>query len=208
VEEGPVEGHSFWYRTQIDLENGNRLEFDLTVPKAIPELNLSTVRVGRHGGDSTTDEEFRRILYPKIGAITVAGGHVETAMKRLLLLLTGASGKFSTVDKTWTDLHKALREESELQDGDPRRAKLKDALDWADEKEVKRRRDNIVHAYWWIFSGSGVRRSRFYRRQDGATMVSSLEDLDEDAGLLFDYAQLLDEILGEDWARAMLPRID
>jgi hypothetical protein len=205
TEHWPVEGHFFWYKTEIQLDNGYHLKFDLTVPGAVPELSLSTVRIGRHGGDSPGDLKFRQILFPKIGAITVAGGHVETAMKRLLILLTGESGKFSTVDKNWSELHGALSDECSRENLDSRRLGLRDVLEWGEEKRVKKRRDNAIHAYWWIFDGCGVVRSRFHRRQDGATMIGSFEDLDEDAEVLFEYARRLDGLVGEDWARAMLP---
>jgi hypothetical protein len=39
-------------------------------------------------------------------------------------------------------------------------------------------------------------------------MMGSLEDLDEDADILFEYARRLDDLVGEDWARAMLPEAD
>lgn len=63
----------------------------------------------------------------------------------------------------------------------------------------------MVHAYWWYFDGCGVVRSPFFRRQDGAMMIGSLEELAEDAALLFNYIDRLDELLGEDWPRAILP---
>lgn len=206
AEQWPVQGHSFWYKTEIRLDNGYNLCFDLTAPGAVPELNLSTVRLGRHGGDSPGDLQFRELLFSKIGAITVAGGHVETALKRLLILLKGEDGKFSSVDENCTELHKALSDECSGSSLDSRRSGLKDVLEWGKQKEVKRRRDNVVHAYWWIFDGCGVVRSRFHRKQDGATMIGSFEDLDEDADILFAYARRLDRLVGEDWARAMLPR--
>jgi hypothetical protein len=58
------------------------------------------------------------------------------------------------------------------------------------------------------FDGCGVLRSRFYRRRGGALMRSSLEELREDAELLFEYAHQLDDLLGEDWPRALLPADD
>jgi hypothetical protein len=204
-EQWPVPGHSFWYTTEIVLDDGYRLTFDLTLPKAIPELNLTTVRLGRHGGESNADRMFQQRLYVRIGAVAVAGGHVETAMKRLLLLLKGEAGQFSLVDKTWSELHKALSQECSGSKLDSRRKRLKRVLAWGEDKQVKRRRDNVVHAYWWNVDGCGVRRSRFYRHEDGVTIISSLEDLTEDADLLFEYARRLDDLLGEDWARAMLP---
>jgi len=205
TEQWPVPGHKFWYKTNIRLENGSQLDFDLTLPGALSTFDLSTVRLGRHGGATNTDRLFQARLNARIGAVTVAGGHVETAMKRLLLLLREESGGFSLVDMTWTDLHRALAAECDGPDLDPRRIRLARVLAWGEDKQVKRRRDNVVHAYWWSFDGCGVVRSRFHRRQDGQMMVGSMEDLEEDAGLLFEYADRLDDLLGEDWPRAMLP---
>jgi hypothetical protein len=58
LDQWPVEGHSFWYKTEISLENGYRLKFDLTLPGTIPTIDLSTVRVGRHGASLMQIEGF------------------------------------------------------------------------------------------------------------------------------------------------------
>lgn len=204
-EDWPMPGHKFWYRTQIKLDSGRRLAFDMTIPNALDSWDLSTLRIGRHGGVSTDDALFRSRLYERIGGVTVAGGQVETAMKRLVLLLRGQSGQFSVVDWKWTDLHEALVSESQRTDRDARRRRLHRVLAWGQTKEVKRRRDNVVHAAWWNFDGLGVVGSRFYRKTDGTMIFSSLEDLEDDAYVLFEYARRLDDLLGEDWPRAMLP---
>jgi hypothetical protein len=208
TDQWPVPGHKFWYKTEIKLDNGYEVSFDLTVPGVRESVDLSTVRLGRHGGPTGQDQLFRARLYERIGAVTAAGGHVETAMKRLILLLRSEQRGFSVVDWTWTDLHKALAEEADRPDGDARRKRLGRVLAWGEDKEVKRRRDNVVHASWWDFDGVGVVRSRFFRRKDGATMIGSLAELEEDAGLLSGYARRLDDLLGEDWPRAMLPAVD
>ena len=127
-------------------------------------------------------------------------------MKRLLLLLRGDNGQFSLVDLNWSQLHQALADECKGQDGrDPVRKRLSRVLAWAEQNQIKRRRDDVIHAYWWNFEGCGVMRSRFNRRKDGKQIISSLEQLEEDADLLFEYARRLDDLLGEDWPRAMLP---
>jgi hypothetical protein len=200
----PVRGHKFWYKTTIRMENGYQLDFDLTLPSALSRFDLSTVRLGRHGGATGADQFFRARLNARIGAVTVAGGHAETAMKRLLLLLREESGGFSLVDMTWTDLQRALMAECKGPNLDSRRTRLARILTWGEDKQVKRRRDNVVHAYWWYFDDCGAVRSRFHRRQDGEVMFGSIEDLEEDAELLFEYANRLDDLLGEDWPRAML----
>lgn len=155
---------------------------------------------------SEADEEFRRKLYGLIGAITVAAGHVEASMKRLLLLLKGEQGGFSLVDKTWSDLFTMLLSESGRQGAGPR-AELKKILERAEESKLKDRRDNTIHASWWGFAGENIIRSRFYRREDGAQLVGTFTELEEDAALLSEFDRRLDELLGNDWPRAMLPNI-
>jgi hypothetical protein len=82
-------------------------------------------------------------------------------------------------------------------------------LDWADRNRAKWRRDNVIHAYWWNYDlGGAVLRSRFRRRQDGEQIIGTWAKLEEDAQLLFQYANRLDELLGEDWGRVLLPARD
>jgi hypothetical protein len=200
----PQPGHSSWYSTTENLDGHPPLTYDLSIPSAMSTFDLSTLRVGRHGGPTAEDEAFRQELFRRVGAITVAGGHIETAMKRLVLLLTETEGRFSLVDKTWTDLHNALVAES-AEGQDDRRTALREVLEWGETNRIKIRRDNVVHAYWWTHAGCGARRSRFYRKTDGSTILAELSDLEEDAALLFEYAWRLDELLGPDWPIAMLP---
>lgn len=150
------------------------------------------------------DELFRADLYRHIGAVVVAAGHVETTLKRLLLVLDAPQkAHFSTVDDNWTTLHKKLRRHCDSTD--ERRIDLAAVLAWGEAQELKRRRDNVVHADWWDFDGCGVRRSRFVRNSNGATIHASLADLVEDARLLGEYAVRLDGLLGNDWMIARLP---
>ena len=204
TEQWPPPGHSFSYKVNVCLDGKEPQSFDVTLPSSLTEFNLATVRVGRHGGPNDRDQAFRELLYPRIGAVTVAGGHVEAAMKRLLILLKKQGGKFSLVDKVWSDLHKMLATESRRQG--ERQEALRPILQWALDNRLKERRDNVVHSYWWDFDGVAVTRSRFFRREDGANIVSTLEELDEDVNLLSEYARRLDGLLGEDWPRAMLPQ--
>jgi hypothetical protein len=205
TEQWPTQGHNFVYKTEIALANGYRMTFDLTFPSATSSVNLSTVRLGRHEGETNADRLYQQRLYTRLGAITAASGHVETAMKRLLLLLRRQVEFAEVADKTWSQLHRCL--ESERTEADARRKRLRHVLEWGEKNRVQQRRDNVIHSYWWIFDGYGVMRSRFYRDHDqnGVNMVSSFEELDEDAEVIFEYAKRLDDLLGEDWPRAMLP---
>jgi hypothetical protein len=200
----PPVGFSSYYAMKENLDGHAELSYDLVLPGTFAEVDLATVRIGRHGGPNEEDLGFRGELHRHVGAVTVAGGHVEMAMKRLLLVLTSPpKADFSTVDLTWTVLHKEL---VGLCDGsDDRRKQLAQVLDWGQQRDVKRRRDDVVHADWWEFAGCEVRRSRFVRGGKGKTILSSLNDLDEDARLLTEYADRLDAFLGNDWIIARLP---
>jgi len=204
LEVWPPVGFNSYYEVREQIVGKTELNYDLVLPGTFAEVDLSTVRIRRHGGPNPEDLEFRSELYRRIGAITVAAGHVEMAMKRLLLILTRpAKAHFSTVDQTWTDLHRKLRRQCD--GSDSRRERLASVLDWGEQQDLKRRRDNAVHADWWDFAGCAVRRSRFVRGSNGATISASLKDLDEDAQLLFEYAERLDSLLGNDWMMARLP---
>lgn len=200
----PPAGFASYYTVTERLEGHPELSYDLVLPGTFSEIDLSSVRIGRHGGPNQQDLHFRSELYLRIGAVTVAAGHVEMAMKRLLLVLTSPSkARFSSVDETWTTLHKKLQRQCDS--SDDRRRQLAEVLEWSEEQGLKRRRDNVIHADWWDYAGCDVRRSRFARGSNGATILASLADLDEDAQLLFEYAERLDRLLGKDWMVARLP---
>jgi hypothetical protein len=202
----PPPGHHSWYAIEEHIDGHNLFRYDMSIPSKFPNIDISTVRVGRHGGPGAADSAFRQELFLRLGAVTAAGGHAETAMKRLILLLTGDSASFSLVDKTWSDLDKILR--AECTGADETREHLKEILDWGEDVRIKARRDDVVHAYWWLFDGCEARRSRFYRKTDGTIITASLTDLDEDAEMIFEFAAKLDDLLGSDWPLAMLPKAD
>jgi len=199
----PVPGHAGWYRVHTKLDNGYEVTYDLTLPGWMPGWNISTARLGRRDGETAADKMFRQRLYTRIGAVAVAGGHAETAMKRLLLVLRGTTSDFIQVEKPWSTLLKELAKEGAVET-DTRRKRLKRVLDWAEKNRVKERRDNVIHAYWWNYDGCGVVRSRFRRDQEPTIIIGSFDGLDEDAEMIFEFARRLDELLGEDWPRALL----
>ena len=69
----PPPGHNFAYKTEAVLGT-HRISLEMTLPSAIAEVNLATVRLGRLGGATDGDRMFRTRLYAAIGEITVAGG--------------------------------------------------------------------------------------------------------------------------------------
>ena len=130
----PVPGPRGAYGLRVKLDNGYEVTYDLTVPGSMPEWDISTARLGRHGGETPADQMFRQRLYTRIGAVAVAGGHAETAMKRLLLLLWGTTSDFSQAERPWTTLLEELTKECTGTDG-PRNG-LKRVLEWAEENRI------------------------------------------------------------------------
>jgi hypothetical protein len=203
----PPPGHKDYYNVTEPIDNeGGEVSFDLSVPN-LDVIDVATVRVLRHGGPTAEDIAFRRKLYALIGGITVAAGHVEEAMKRVILVLNGAaSAEFASIEKkNWTDLERELARHSERDI--PQAPSLRALLDWGAKNEVKRRRDDVVHAYWWDYEGCGVRRSRFYRDGDGgsATLCGTFDDLLEDLRMMVEYARALEDAMEPFWPQARLP---
>ncbi len=200
----PPDGFSTYYTVTERLDGHDDLTFDLVLPGTFAEIDLATVRIGRHGGPNADDLQFRSELYRRVGAVTVAAGNVEMAMKRLLLVLTSSTkAHFATVDEPWSTLHRKLLRQCD--GSDKRRRELAKALAWSEGQGIKRRRDNVIHAGWWDFAECQVRRARFARGSNGTTICASLTDLDEDVSLLTEYAERLDRLLGNDWIIARLP---
>lgn len=201
----PPPGHAFTYVMTVDLENP-KLQYtaEVSVPgeRGAGGVDLATMRWDRLGGPSPADVAFRSRLYEAIGAVTVAGGHVEAAMKRVILTAEKREEQFADVDLTWTDLSRRL-ERIVGDDGDFAAA-LGELLQWASTSEVKKRRDDVVHAYWWNLDGVGVTRSRFTRRGESYQLMSSLEQLEEDATHLFTLARRLDDLVLGQWPQARL----
>lgn len=199
----PPQGHNFAIRMDVCLEDPQlSYSAEITTPSASAVADIATFGWGRLGGPSGDDEEFRTELYRRIGAVTVAGGHAEAAMKRVLLVTEAKQGVFADVDLTWSDLVKRLRRVAagthELADG------ISQILRRAEEAGAKQRRDDVVHAYWWNYAGMGVSRSRFTRDGRSFITTSDLATLDEDAKRIFTFAGELDDLVEGTWPQARL----
>ncbi len=202
-EDWPPPGHAFSYRVDENLDNGGGISYDLSLPRRGSTVDLATVRVGRHGGDTPEDMAFREELFRAVGSITVAGGHVEAAMKRLLLLITDAKTVFTLVDYQWLDLEKKLR--AQCNDRDDQRRRLLRLLDWADRHKLRERRHTVVHGAWWVYADVGARVSRWPRKEADRIIIGDMDGLKQVGNRCWTYAGRLDDLLAEDWPRAMLP---
>jgi len=203
----PPPGHYSTYTAKFDLEGFESFEYEMTVPTG--EIVLGNAIVGRLGGPSPADVEFRARLYQAIGALTVSGGHVEAAMKRMILTLQGKKSRFSLVDKNWTELHMALESESAKNDLNRSYPAMRDALAghlaWGKQRHLKDHRDNIVHGYIWDYAMPMVTVSRFRRKKDGENMMYTLDDVERIAKNLAEYGDRLDSMLHGIWHEVMLP---
>lgn len=129
-------------------------------------------------------------LFQGIGAIVVAGGHVEWAMQQLLLSLRGEglARMADAASLTWTDLERKIRVAAL---GTPLGHEVLAALDLGEEQNLKARRDNAVHSYWAVDEQPGIRANRFLRREGGRIIVGNATDLFAAANLLFEQAARL-----------------
>jgi hypothetical protein len=201
-ENWPPPGHLFTSQVTVALEGQPPHTFELTTPGAVTEVDIAAVRIRRLGGPTSRDEAFRADLYRHLGALVVAGGHAEAAMKRVVIVSQERSGDFVEVDWNWTDLEKAL---NRVAAGDSAlAAPLGQVLSWGADNEVKRRRDDAVHAYWWDFDIGQTMRGRFARRERGVMITGTIEDLQRDAEVVAEYAERLDELVQVTWPQGRL----
>lgn len=182
----------------------NRGEFSLTFETTVPAdraVELATLRPGRLGGPTVEDERMRARLYQLVGSIAVAGGHVEAAMKRILLTFPGGDTAFVLADYQWSELHKKLLH---LCDGEDRRSKdLAHILGWAEKRRIRDRRNDVIHAAWWPYHAERLVAGRWPKKQGGMNLIMAFEDLERLEVLCWEYVRKLDELLGENWPRAM-----
>lgn len=199
------------YRTKVELDSGVAFEYELAFGEGTSNVNLGSLMVDRIGGPSVADWRLREQLYYFIGMATVASGHVEAGMKRLLLVLNGLDDHFSLVDHTWTDLVKklTLAAADTIEDQWVElRGQVRHELDLMERYKLKSYRDNIIHGYVWDYDMPMVLIGRFHRRSDGATLISSLDEIKRGAARLAVCATHLDQFLVGIWPMAGLETHD
>jgi hypothetical protein len=132
-------------------------------------------------------------LYYSVGAVVVAGGHVEWWLQRMLLGLRGLGpAGYPTVQKLqWGDLVKQIREEVAAAGGP---SEIVDLLDWAERERLQEMRHDVVHSYWWLTPGPGLRANRRPRTGSGWIIADDAEALFRLAADLFECARRLEEL--------------
>ncbi|MBN7437128.1 hypothetical protein [Mycobacteroides abscessus] len=112
-------------------------------------------------------------LFDAVGRIAVFGGHVEMAMKKVLITLRG--GELDLLDPTlpsmWNQLEDQLKSIKTGPEDIRTRARL--LLDEAEQKRLRDRRNDAIHGYWWLAQAHGrLINSRYYPGKQGKPPLS------------------------------------
>jgi hypothetical protein len=205
--EWPPPGHFMTYNADVQFEGLPSFFYDMSAPAGT--TNMTSLIVDRLGGITDADNRFRGRLYFAMGQLAVASGHVETAMKRTLIVLRALENSFALVDLNWTQLDEMLESESTrsgLGVGHPEiRIKLAEHLLWAKQRDLKTHRNHFIHGSIWDYDMPVLMISRFTRKSDGTSIVASMEDLERTAKRMVEYDLRLSSLLHGIWAEAMLP---
>ncbi|WP_460798968.1 hypothetical protein [Nocardioides pacificus] len=190
----------------VEVEDMPRWQCLLTIVEDPQErYDLSTFRVKRSGGATPGDHQYRQNVFVLVGAITVAAGHIEAEMKRIIVVAEESeSAGFADVPSTWSGLVDRL---TAIADGDGMLAEpLRAVLDWGAEQKVAEIRHAAVHSAWWVFDAGHVHRSRFKNKSNGSTQMGTWEQVAQQSETLFEYLDRLQTIVP--WPMATLPPID
>lgn len=198
-----------WWNTiqgtllQFDFDGFPPYEAVLTnTAGALSGYHMSGVRVTRLGGIHPADAATQRNLFTLLGAITLAAGHVELEMKRILLTANAVpESGFADVDYTWKGLEDRL---TDVAAGDgPLAEALGPVLAWSADKKLRERRNDAVHSAWWLFDVGHFEGSRLAYRSDGASILDDGQGLAETAALLREYLNRLQRVVR--WPMLVLP---
>jgi hypothetical protein len=167
----------------MEGENLPREEYMILIPPSAnrTQIGLSEIRPFRNAW-STEDIAHQIELFDAVGRIAVYGGHVEMAMKKVLITLRG--GEHNLLDPTlpgdWDGLEKELRN---LCDGSSQtRIELLQILDDAEEKQLRDKRNDAIHGYWWLVRiHNRLINARYYRPKKGkAPLPNSIYNTADD----------------------------
>jgi hypothetical protein len=187
-------------------ENLPRAEYTLLIPPggSRTKLGMSEIRPFRNQWQQA-DITHQLELFGAVGRIAVSGGHVEMAMKKVLITLRG--GEHDLLDPSlpsdWDGLEKELRK---LCDGsDETRTKLLQVLDDADQQQLHDKRNDAIHGYWWLVRvNNRLINARYYRPKKGATappvsIYNTIDDVNTVGTALFAMADRLEKLVTPHW---------
>ncbi len=127
------------------------------------------------------------------------------AMKQLIVKLSRKDFDLSSISgDMWQHLEAKL---IELCDGSTnQREELKSLIEWSQEKELRERRNDAIHGFWWTYDIGSVRNIRYKRNGSSALIRGSLRDICNIGDAIFEYATKLEAVCGNEWPHALLAR--
>jgi hypothetical protein len=152
-------------------ENLPREEYTLLLPPGANRTHLGLSEIRPFRSEWTRDDFLHQMeLFDAVGRVAVFGGHVEMAMKKVLITLRGDAHDLldPSLPGDWDGLEKDLRK---LCDGSEQtRIDLLEVLDDAEQKQLRDKRNDAIHGYWWLVRvHNRLINARYYRPKKGAT---------------------------------------
>lgn len=200
----------------VRLENASRVLSDYTFvrPPGGDDMDLASLRPFRVKGNSDRqlDAAHQVRLFHAVGSVAVAGGHVEMAMKRVLVTLRNGRNKDlagTGVPAEWSSLQDKLERACKAKQTGLQIA-VDELLSVGEVEELRCRRNDVVHGYWWLIpmGTNGLVSSRYYRpnsKQAPAHIHPTLDALQQLATDLFDFAHRLETLVTPYWPLAIVP---
>lgn len=203
----------------VSAGSASRLLSDYTLvrPPGCDDMNLASMRPFRIKGkpDHRADTLHQVKLFHAVGSVSVAGGHVEMAMKRVLVTLRGGKNTDlagADVPAEWSVLQDTLKKASNPQLTDLQKAVF-ELLSGDVVTTMRDGRNDVVHGYWWLIpmGTTGLVSSRYYRpkaNQAPAQIHPTVEMLQQLATDLFDFADALEALVTPYWPLAIVPGLE
>ena len=169
---------------------------------ALENYQLAGLRAKRHGGAHPADYALHQGLMQVLGGITLASGHVELEMKRILLTAKAepAAG-FADVDLGWKQLEEKLGEVSLA--NDLLASRLRPVLEWAEGKDIRERRNTAIHSAWCLYEIGHIEGARLPHKSHGQTRIDEHGELAATVGILWEYLGRLQKVVT--WPMAIYP---
>ncbi|MFA4081889.1 hypothetical protein [Mycobacteroides salmoniphilum] len=207
--------YTFWQGSDTNV----LMDCTVVHPPGGDDMNIASMRPVRlkNRPNGQTDALHQVQLFHAVGSVTVAGGHVEMAMKRVLVTLRGGKNSdlaAADVPAEWSTLEDRLLKSSKAQQTDLQRA-VYDIVSKPEVAGLRDGRNDVVHGYWWLIpiGTAQLVSSRYYRPkanqpQDPAQMHPTLEMLQRLASDLFELAHALESLVTPYWPLAIIPGME
>lgn len=204
----PTKSTLFKFRLEgTNLPDNEYLILQPPAAKRDHGVNMAEMRPKRVPEPSMADYEHQMRLFSVVGSVTVAGGHVEMAMKKVLVSLRDEHRNLMDpkIPGDWDGLEKELRKLCDT--SSDIRMRLSEILDGADRDQLRNERNDVIHGYWWtVAAHDRLINARYYRPRSGQQPVriqTSLQAVQDLATKLFNFAAQLDALVTPDWPIAI-----